>query len=419
MQIFLKWPWIVLASSFILACGHTVDENSGKGNATSSVLSSLPPPQLSFVSPQETIDLNNYSLTRKHRLPDVAAASAVTYNADTDTLFMIGDLATAIVQINKTTAEKIDSMSLKLGDFFDTEGLSYVSNGQFVVIEERVRQVNLFKYQAGTSLTRADVKSVKLGVDVGNIGIEGISYDPLKSGYVLIKEKDPQGIFETTLDFNAGTASNGAPNRVDSVNLFDPALIGVVGLNDLSALSNVLPSTAPDYSHLIVLSSQSGLISKMDRTGKTYSTLDISTNAHNEGITFDKQYNMYVCNELGSIGNVGEQELWVYTPTRDASAVGLGSNFYLTFNANVVIGAGAITISDGVGDTRSIQVTDTNRVRISGTTVMINPKGKLKANTAYTIQYPSGAFKEAGTGNLIPGVTTSTVLGFTTTLPAL
>lgn len=405
-----KLPLVMAVSAFIGAC-------SGGGSGTApDVISSVPLPQLAFVSSEETIDLNNYTLTRQHRIPFVPELSAVTYNPDTDTLFMLGDGGTEIVQVNKTTAEKIDAMTLQPGDFVDTEGLAFVGNGQFVIIEEGRRQISLFTYRAGTIVARADVKTVKLGIDAVNDGIEGVAYDPSKSAYVLVKDKAPVSIFETTINFNLGTASNGSPDAINSVNLFDPALAGVSSFNDVAALSSVLASTAPDYSHLMVVSSRSGKVLKIDRSGKIFSDLDVGTLAQHEGITFDRQFNMYVTNERGAFGNPGEQEMWVYAPTRTASSVGLGSNLFLTFSANVVIGAGTLTIGNGTDDIRSMKVNDAARVSIVGNTVMINPKGKLKPNTKYTVQYGSGVFKEAGTGSLIAAATAS-ALSFTTAIP--
>ena len=45
-----------------------------------------------------------------------------------------------------------------------------------------------------------------------------------------VKETQPQGIFQTGIDFAAGTATNGSPTTVNSINLFDPALLGLLGL---------------------------------------------------------------------------------------------------------------------------------------------------------------------------------------------
>ena len=113
----------------------------------------------------------------------------MTYDWDTDTLFVVGDGGTSIVQVSKT-GQLIDSMTLAPGgspqgtDFYDPEGLTYVGGGRFVMAEERDRQVVLFTYVPGTTLTRADAQTVKLGTFVPNIGIEGISYDPLTGGFI-------------------------------------------------------------------------------------------------------------------------------------------------------------------------------------------------------------------------------------------
>src|SRR5262249_48606568 len=86
-------------------------------------------------------------------------ASAVHYDPDTGTLFVMGDGATSVVQVS-LTGQLIDSMTIAHGNgtgsatgFFDTEGVTYVGNGQFVMAEERDRQVDLFTYVPNTTLT--------------------------------------------------------------------------------------------------------------------------------------------------------------------------------------------------------------------------------------------------------------------------
>src|SRR4029077_7787537 len=135
------------------------------------------------------------------------------------------DGGTSVVQVSKTGA-LINSMTLAPGaspqgtEFYDTEGVSYVGGGKFVLNEERYRQVNLFTYVAGATLNRSDVQTVKLGTTVGNIGIEGVTGDPLSAGYIAVKEMQPEGIFQTGIDFATGTATNGSPTTVNSTNLF-------------------------------------------------------------------------------------------------------------------------------------------------------------------------------------------------------
>ena len=389
-------------------------------------------PTLTFTPPQESLDLANYTLVSRTTLPvnlvsganQIAAeVSAVTYNEATDSLFIIGDEGTYITQLSKAGAV-IDSMTLPAGLFADPEGLTAIGNNQFVVANERLRTANLLTYRGGTTLDANTVKTIKLGTTVGNIGLEGVSFDPLTRGYVFVKEKEPQAVFQTTLDFAAGTASNGSASTENSANLFDPALAGVVDLADVHALSNTLPSTAPDYSHLMLLSQESGRIVKTDRQGRIYSRLDLLNaplDLGHEGLTFDKQLNLYVTNEAGG-GSQALPQLWVFAPTRNAAAVGLGSHLYLTFPAPIVAGTGNLTLVGSGGDTRTIAVTDAAQVSISGNTVKINPTADLTPGTTYSVQYASGVLKEVS-GLATQAVSSAQTLAFTsvadTTAPVL
>ncbi|HJZ81348.1 MAG TPA: SdiA-regulated domain-containing protein, partial [Pyrinomonadaceae bacterium] len=239
----------------------------------------------SVLPPVTSVDLSNYARIGRFDLPEptrtahppnsllAQEASAVTYDWDSDTLFVVGDGGTSVVQVTKT-GQLIDSMTLAPGpspqgtDFFDTEGITYMGAGKFVILEERYRQANLFTYVPGGILHKTDVQTVKLGTTIGNIGLEGISYDPLTSGFICVKEKDPQSIFQTGIDFVAGTATNGSPTATSSADLFNPALANLADFSDVFALSN-RPSLNghPDYSHLLVLSQESGQIINIDRNG--------------------------------------------------------------------------------------------------------------------------------------------------------
>ena len=258
-------------------------------------------------------------------------ASSVTYDWDTDTLFVVGDGGTSVVQVSKT-GQLIDSMTLAPGDspqgttFYDTEAITYVGGGKFVLGEERDRQVNLFTYVAGGVLTRGDVQTVKLGTTIGNIGIEGITYDPQTStatrpGFVVVKETTPEGIFQTNIDFAAGTATNGSPTTDEPTNLFDPSLAGTTDFSDVFALSNLPNLTGPDSSHLLIISQESGKIVNVDRSGHVESSLTISDptspisvpDETQEGVTMDRNGYLYTVNEAGG-GDASHPQLWVYAP---------------------------------------------------------------------------------------------------------
>src|SRR6201989_2183372 len=180
------------------------------------------------------VDLSRYVRVGRFDLPEptrtqappgsllAQEASSVTYDWDTGTLFVVGDGGTSVVQVDKT-GRLIDSMTLAPGsspqgtEFYDTQGLACVGGGQFVITEERYRQVDRFTYAAGGTLTRAAAQTVKLGTTVGNIGLEGVTNDPVSGGLILVKETQPEGIFQTAVDWDAHTATNGSPTTDESV----------------------------------------------------------------------------------------------------------------------------------------------------------------------------------------------------------
>jgi uncharacterized protein YjiK len=287
------------------------------------------------------INLSNYVRVGRYNLPEptrttapinnllAQEVSAVTYNWDTDTLFLIGDGSTAIVQVSKS-GQLIDSMTLAQGaspqgtEFYDTEGITYIGGGQFVLCEERDRKLVKFTYVAGSTLVRSATQSVTIGTPIGNVGTEGLSYDPLTSGYIVLKETTPIGVFQTGVDFAAGTATNGSASTVNSTNLFDPALMGLTDVADVFAMSNIPSlSSLPLYNNLLVLSQENAKIVNIDRSGVIANSLTIVSdpgnpldvaNQQHEGLTMDRDGILYVTSENGG-GDINQPQLWVYAPS--------------------------------------------------------------------------------------------------------
>jgi uncharacterized protein YjiK/2',3'-cyclic-nucleotide 2'-phosphodiesterase (5'-nucleotidase family) len=256
-------------------------------------------------------------------------ASAVTYNADTDTLFILGDGGTAIVQVDKT-GQLINTMTLAAGsspqgtEFYDPEGLAYIGGGKFVLAEERDRQLVQFTYVAGATLTRADALTVKLGTSIGNNGFEGLSFDPTTGGFIVVKEINQHYVFQTNVDFAGGTATNGSPTTIDSTPMFSITAANVADLADVYALSNVAAfSGLAASSHILLLSQASGKIVEVDRSGTVFSTLTILSDAGNplsvadqqhEGLAVGADGTLYVVSENGG-GDFDHPQLWVYAPS--------------------------------------------------------------------------------------------------------
>ena len=363
-------------------------------------------PSLSFNHPAGGVDLAGYQLTGRFALPAQPAAanklaheaSAVTYNRDTDSLFVLGDGGTAIAQVTKQGV-LIDSMALAAGSsaqgtyFYDTEGIAYLGNGRFAMVEERDRKLNEFVYQAGGTLgPTSAVRSVKMGTSIGNIGLEGLSLDPATGGFLFAKEATPMGVFQSTVDFAAGTASNGSPTTDNAANLFDPAKTGLTSVNDIFALSNVTQAGSADYNSFLLLSAADGKLLKMDRQGRTEGSISFAAAAKNEGVTMDGASNIYIVGEEGG-GSIDKPEMLVYSPTVHGAAVAPGANLYLSFDQPVMAGSGSIVLKDGGSDVRTISVSDTTQVSITGTLVTLNPAASLNAGTSYTVSYDAGVFK--------------------------
>jgi len=404
-------------ASLIAACGGGDDD--GPAPATPTPLAA---PTLSFIAPGATIDLANYIQTGRYSLPVQGGAnllaqeaSAISYDKDTDTLFVVGDGGTSVTQVTKKGV-LIDTMTLGADAsqpqgtaFYDPEGIAYIGNGRFVMALERYRQVMQFTYAAGSTLSAADAKSVKLGTTVGNIGIEGLSYDPATGGYLVVKESGPSGIFQTGIDFTAGTATNGSPTTENSTNLFDPAKAGLTAFSDVFALANVLPAAAADYQNFLIVSGPDGKVIELDRSGRVLGTLDVGVAPQNEGVTMDADRNLYVVNEIG--GGTGHPQMLVYSPTKDATSVARGSKLYLGFAKPIVAGSGNLTLRNDAGDERSIAIGDAAQVSISGSTLVIDPATDLQAGTTYRVTFAAGLVKD-GAGNGVVAVTDANATPF-------
>ncbi len=339
-------------------------------------------------------------------------ASAVTYNWDTDSLFITGDGGRSITQVSKTGV-LIDTMTLALGsspqgtDFYDPEGLTYIGGGQFVMSEERDRQLVKFTYAAGTTLSRTSpgVQTVKIGTFVDNTGTEGLSWDPQTSGFIVLKEITPMGIFQTGVDFNAGTATNGSPTTVNSTNLFDPALLGMTDTADVFALSNLTALNGQAQAgNMLVLSQENARVVNVDRSGNIHSTLNIQSDVGNpltpagqqhEGITMDSVGNIYIVNENGG-GSIDYPQLWVYSPSavpnQPASAVavsnGVTSIMENTSTAARIKVGDIVVTDDGLGtNTLSISGTDAASFELTGTELFLKAGVVLdfETKTSYSI----------------------------------
>ncbi len=279
--------------------------------------------------------LGNYVNLATYALPIQAPglaiqyeASAVAWNRDTNTLFIVGDGGRYIQQTSLTGAV-INSMALPLAtgpsragvEFDDPEGLTWLGGSTFVMTEERKRDVVRFNYAAGTTLDRANASTVALGTTVGNTGLEGVTYDRPSNSYILVNQAAGSGaaqnIFQSSITFsgNGGSATNGSSSTVNATSLFPSANIGFTDLNDVFALSNVASFAGLASNNLLVLTNAGGL-KEVSRTGVVLSQLDLpSGTTQIEGIAMDDRGYIYLVSDNGDSGNSQiASSLFVYAP---------------------------------------------------------------------------------------------------------
>ena len=102
------------------------------------------------------------------------------------------------------------------------------------------------------------------------------------------------------------------------------------------------------------------------------------------------------------------------TPIDNATAVAIESNIVLSFNKAVKIGNGDILISNpNDHDYRTISVTDTSQISISGNVVTINPSNNFEKGYDYNVTFVAGVIQDLA-GHDFAGITNATTLNFTT-----
>jgi uncharacterized protein YjiK len=266
---------------------------------------------------QTSIGLQNYQLTAQYALDSLGGlgleASAVTYARDRGTLFFVGDEGLGVVEITRS-GQTLGSMAFDWAGTGstnnDAEGLTYLGNGMLVVAEERLQDAYRFSYTAGGTVALAGTPSASIGPTVGNIGIEGISFDPRDGSFVSVKQDNPQAVLAGRLNFAVGGGtSTMAP-------LFDAdALLGVNSLSDVQVLSpiDVLAGSAA-ADNLLILSLDSRRLIEVDRSGSVLSSVDVSglTTQALEGLTVDENGVIYL---VAEDSGTGTSRLFVLTST--------------------------------------------------------------------------------------------------------
>lgn len=244
-------------------------------------------------------NLANYGLSATVAYPDGTfpendELSGITYNPDNGRLYAVEDEGFRIFEFNKSGAFLSSMQLLNAGT--DPEGITYIGGGQFLVAEERIQDIYRITYTAGGVVSRPGLPTFSVGDTVGNVGVEGISYDPISGKVFGVKEKTPQAIYTITgLDLPSMTGG--------VVTSIAPAL-GLSDLSDVQILSTVpaLVGTG-DQNNLLVLSQESNKLLEVDQAGNILSQIDLGVLGLNlgstaiEGVTIDENGTIYLVSE--------------------------------------------------------------------------------------------------------------------------
>jgi uncharacterized protein YjiK len=136
------------------------------------------------------IDLNDYQITHHQTVEMINHnLSGITYSNDSDSLFAVINNPEQVVELDKKGQLL---RRIKLINFIDTEGITYLGQQQFAITQERQRSVTIVDITQDTqSLNADDYKQFSLKSSNGdNLGLEGIAWAP-NLGLFVANEKSP------------------------------------------------------------------------------------------------------------------------------------------------------------------------------------------------------------------------------------
>jgi uncharacterized protein YjiK len=260
---------------------------------------------------QGSIGLQNYGVSGNVTLPVLGGlgleASAVTFARDRGTLFIVGDEGLGVVELT-LSGQFVGSMAFDWAGTGssnnDAEGLTYLGNGQLVVVDERPQIAYRFTYASGGSVALAGTPRAAITgstASVGNVGTEGISFDPRDGSFVSVKQDNPLELRAGSLAFNP----NGGSSTMGVLFTGASALFGVNSFSDVQTLSPVDAFAGqPAADNLLILSLDSRRLIEINRQGQTLSSLDLTaiTPQAIEGVTVDNLGTIYLVAEDSGTG---------------------------------------------------------------------------------------------------------------------
>lgn len=192
-----------------------------------------------------------------------------------------------------STATPTVAVQITLSGFEDTEGLAYMGMNKLAIAEERRGTIAIIDLPAipppGSSLLRTSARyssaeKIKTGINNGNSGLEGITYDESRSCFYAVQEKSPRKVLQ--VDYPSGKTAE----------LFRGESLPTNSLSDLAGLTYL-----PLSGSLLILSHASSTLAEVALDGKVLSTKRV-TGTQVEGITVsDDLEQLYIMSEPNEV----------------------------------------------------------------------------------------------------------------------
>ena len=221
-------------------------------------------------------------------------ASGITYNAGSDTLFVILNGPTAIIEMD---TEGLLIRRIPLIGFHDTEGITWLGNDRYAVVEERKRRLSIITIRPDTREIIRDSRphSVLSQENFGNKGFEGIAYFSRQDRLFVVKEREPMMFYEVE-NFSSRDRDG---SRWQLIPLEGHAMTKF-WMDDLSGLH-----FDNSRERLLVLSDKSKSLAEVTLGGRVISFLEFSKGfagltadiPQAEGVAMDKHGRVYVVSE--------------------------------------------------------------------------------------------------------------------------
>jgi uncharacterized protein YjiK len=220
--------------------------------------------------------------------------SALTYDPDRNTLFTVTNQKAQLIELS------LDGELLRridLHGFGDAEAIEYISQGLYVITDERRQRLIKVRVDDATTELHADqAQQFSLGIGLnGNKGFEGLAYDSVGQRLFVAKERDPIRIYEI----------HGFPRRDPQ----EPFAVHVVDNQQRDAGLFVRDLSSLQFDersgHLLALSDESRLVLELNVEGQPISSLSLLRGRNGlkrsvpqgEGIAMDSQGTLYLVSE--------------------------------------------------------------------------------------------------------------------------